>query len=92
MFVHDYTDMTMSYVMSSSVGSQNLAQAFVTEGLLPKPMGVALRPLVYLPAVNNLFSFRTYNNAGFNVSGFNTYSSYSMTAPWVNYNDLIFNT
>lgn len=42
LFVFDYQDMRMSYFINSSIGSPDLIQLFITEGLLPKPMAVQL--------------------------------------------------
>lgn len=52
--VFDYQNMRMSYLINSSIGSQELVQLFVTEGLLPKPMGVQLAAPIYS---NNLKFF-----------------------------------
>ena len=62
-FVFDYRNMRMSYLISSTIGSQNLVQLFVTEGLLPRPMGVQLSVTVYAPIINSFFGFITYDNA-----------------------------
>lgn len=45
--VFDYQNMQMNYLISSTLGSQDLIQLFVTEGLLPKPMGVQLAAVIY---------------------------------------------
>lgn len=50
-FVFDHKNMRMSYLINSSLGSQNLIQLFVTEGLLPKPMGVQLAAPIVAPAL-----------------------------------------
>lgn len=90
LFVFDGADMQISYFMSSMVGSQDLAQLFVTEGILPKPMGVELASLIYLPIVTGLFGFRTYeSDGGPNISPFNTYADYQMDRPWLSYKDTI---
>lgn len=47
LFVFDYKDMRMSYLVNSTVGSQNLVELFITENLLPKPMGVQLSAPIY---------------------------------------------
>jgi hypothetical protein len=47
LFVFDHKEMRMSYYINSSVGSQNLIELFITEGLLPKPMGVQLAAPIY---------------------------------------------
>lgn len=89
LFVFDYKNMHMSYLMDSSVGSQDLAELFVTEGLLPKPMGVQLAALIYHHPVDKFFGFRTYSAASTKNKPFNTYSSYDMDAPWLSYADAV---
>lgn len=88
--VFDYKDMRMSYLVSSVVGSIDLVQLFVTEGLLPKPMGVALALVIYAPVITTFFGFRTYELPAFNASPFNTYTTYHMDYPWLSYADAVF--
>lgn len=80
--------MHLTYLVSSLVGSQELMQVYLTEGLLPKPMGVGVN-LIYLPVVTMLFGFRTYEAEGVNVSPFNTYEDYQTDWPWLAYEDVI---
>lgn len=47
--VSDFKNMHMSYLINSSIGSQDLVQLLITEGLLPKPMGVQLATTIYTP-------------------------------------------
>jgi hypothetical protein len=47
LFVFDHKEMRMSYLINSTVGSQNLVQLFITEETLPKPMGVQLAAPIY---------------------------------------------
>lgn len=72
--VFDYQNMSMSYLISTTLGSQNLLELFVTEGLLPKPMGVSLS-VGAAPIITNFFGFQdarlalppgVINNTGFN--------------------------
>ncbi len=84
-FVFDYTNMHMSYLVDSSVGSQDLVQRLVAGGYLPKPMGVQLATTTYAPDVKNFFGFRTYDLPGFNVNPFNSYSDYQLDWPWLTY-------
>lgn len=86
--VFDYQDMTMSYLISSGVGSSNLIQLFITEGLLPKPMAVLIRIIAYAPTIN-FFQFRTYENPAVNGEPFNNYASYQTDWPWFTYADVI---
>jgi len=74
--VFDYANMHMSYLISTAVGSQDLVQLFVTEGLLPRPMGVQLAGVIYAPIINKFFGFGTYFQAAFNSEPFNRYNSY----------------
>lgn len=85
--VFDYLGMRMSYFINSSLGSLNLAELFVTEGLLPKPMGVQLGVTIYSADVNKFFGMRTYDLPPANVSPLNTYDSYNMDSPWLVYGD-----
>ena len=87
--VFDYANMQMSYLISSSIGSQNLAIALVAQGFLLAPMGVQLATTTYAPVITTFFGFRTYLLAGYNNSPFNSYSSYSLTRPWLTYTDAI---
>lgn len=47
LLVFDHKEMRMSYLINSTVGSQNLVQLFITEETLPKPMGVQLAAPIY---------------------------------------------
>lgn len=87
-YVFDHADMTMTYVISAGAVSADLVALFVTEGLLPSPMGVMTSSIIYVPTAH-LFSFRTYELANTVGSPFNTYSSYSLTAPWLSYANVI---
>ena len=87
--VFDYANMSMSYLVSSSLGSQNLVQLFVTEGLLPKPMGVQISTVIYAPIITTFFGFRTYSLPAHNSTPFNTYSSYQTNRPWLSYKNAV---
>lgn len=50
-FVFDHKNMRMSYFINSTFSSLNLVQLFITEGLLPKPMGVQLAAPIFAPAL-----------------------------------------
>lgn len=89
LFVFDFLDMRMGYFMSSAVGSLDLVQIFINEGLLPKPMGVLLSSLIYVPTLDNIFAYRTYSNQPANISGYSSYASYPTDHPWLSYSDTI---
>lgn len=87
--VFDYQNMQMSYLFSTAIGSQELVQLFITEGLLPAPMAVAVAAVIYAPIINTFFGFRTYALPGFNNSPFNSYSSYQTNRPWLSYGNAV---
>lgn len=89
--VFDHLGMRMSYFFDSDFGSSDLAQLFVRQGRLPKPMGVQLAALTYAPELDEFFGFRTYGAAAYQVEGVNFYADYNMDRPWLNYgNGLVF--
>jgi len=86
MLVFDYQNMKMTYFVSYGVGSRELIDMFLLQGLLPKPMGVQVNAIIYAPSVNNFFGFRTYEfPAPLEVSPFNTYADYQLDFPWLSY-------
>lgn len=87
--VFDFKDMTMEYFLESSIGSQQLAEVLIKQNLLPRPMGVRLKPTIYSPTIDAFFGFRTYDLAAFNVSPFNTYDVYTADTPWLSYDDAL---
>ena len=60
-FVYDSANMQMSYLITSSVGGLPLVEMFITKGLLPKPMGVTLASIIYVPN-QSLFGFSSYSS------------------------------
>lgn len=89
MLVFDYKDMSMTYYISSTVGSIDLVQLFVTEGLLPRPMAVFVNIIIYAPVIDKFFSFRTYDLPVTNGEPFNDYADYQEDWPWLSYADAI---
>ena len=86
--VFDYQNMQMSYMVSSSIGSQNLIQLVIAEGLLPKPMGVSLSSVIYAPDITRFFGFRTYALPAVNSTPFGTYTT-PVLGGWISYADAI---
>lgn len=84
--LYDYTNMRFSYVIASSIGSADLIQLILTEGLLPKPMGVQLS-VVVVPDINNLYGFRTYLSPAGKAKPFNRYGNWNFDWRWLNYTD-----
>ena len=87
----DYKDMTISYLISSSVGSQNLIQMFIIQGLLPRPMGVRIRAIIYYPIITQFFAFSSYKQAAppLATTGFNSYNAPLASSSWLSYADTL---
>jgi len=79
----------MSYLIDSNIGSQDLAELFVSKGLLPKPMGVQLTTTTVAPIIDAFFGFSDYFTlpSQNNISPFNDYYDYHMDYPWLSYED-----
>ncbi len=87
-YVFDYKNMTMSYLIDTSVGSQDLIDLFVTEHLLPKPMGVGITVIAY-PNPTSLFGLRTYAGPNNLATPLNNYTSYNNSWFVLSYQDAI---
>ena len=85
----DNQNMTMNYFVSSVVGSQELIQVIISEKLLPKPMAVQIASIIYAPVIDKFFGMRLYQLPAVNNTPFNTYQSYDLNAPWLDYRDAI---
>lgn len=87
-YVFDYRNMKMTYIISQTVGSPNLVQLVITENLLPVPMAVDITSIFYPPTAN-MFAFRTYELPDVNGEPFNSYADYHTNWPWLSYQFLI---
>lgn len=80
--VFDYSNMTMSYFISSALGSQQLVEFFINKGLLPKPMAVGLGATIYNDS-SNFFGYRTWQSPNPNAFPYNTWTDYQTTWPFL---------
>lgn len=87
--VFDYQNMQMSYLIDSSVGSQELMQMFITQNLLPRPMAVGVALVIYAPIIDSFFGFGSYTIPAYNNTPFNTYEDYQTDWPWLSYTNAI---
>lgn len=87
--VFDYANMHMSYFFNAAYGSADLAEVFVKQNLLPKPMGVRLGTLVYGANLTTMFGFRTYTRQGPSIRGFNTFADYHLDRHWLNFSNAV---
>lgn len=86
----DFKGMRMGYYLDISVGSNNLAQLVVNNGILPAPMGVQLSASIYAPDINIFYGLVTYQSpVAYNNTPLNTYEDYRLTRPWLQYSDSV---
>lgn len=69
-YVFDHGDMRINYFIDSDATSEQLAQFFIRQGSLPKPMGVQLGATTYIPSIDDYFGYTRNGHAAFNTSGF----------------------
>lgn len=86
--VFDTTLMSIYYYISTEVGSEDLIEMFITQGLLPRPMAVRIPFIIFAPNINAFFGFRTYEEPNDNATPFNTYDDYDTSTHWLSYHDV----
>lgn len=69
-FVFDHLGMRINYFFDSDAISTQLAEFFVMSGRLPKPIGVQLGAIVFLPSIDDYFGYTRNTHAAYNTSGF----------------------
>jgi hypothetical protein len=87
--VFDYANMHISYLLNTAAVSEQLAQIFIKQNLLPKPLGVALSNVVYLTDTVNYFSMHDAASPTVGSKGFNTATSIDSASHWIDANDTI---
>ncbi len=88
--IFDTQLMKIFYYISSNVGSQELIQMFITQKIIPKPMGVKISVILYVPDVTAFFGFQNYSGVlNPNVKPFNSYHDYHSDWKWLSYHDAI---
>lgn len=88
-FVFDYANMNMSYLIDTVIGSQDLIDLFVTQNLLPKPMGVGIS-VIADDVINLYFGYVTYDApTQVNSTPFNNYDTYDTSWRWVSYSNAV---
>lgn len=87
--VYDYQNMTMDYWINSDDISLTLAEVFIRNGLLLKPMGVQLKATIYAPFGSKFFGFDRFGASQGDHVGFNTYSDFDTTKKWLTGNNLL---
>lgn len=85
MLVFDYQTMRLSYLVNSAIGSRDLLEMAIVQGLLPKPMGVQLSTTIFNDVIDTFFGYGTYEIPAYNNSPYNTYEDYEMDRPYLDY-------
>lgn len=86
MRVFDYQNMHMSYYVSTTLGSRDLIEMFITQGLLPRPMGVQVASIIFTPTLTGFFGMVSYEiPMNPDISPFNTYEDYQTDYPVMDY-------
>jgi len=83
--VFDYKNMQMDYFFESTFGSDQLAEFFVKQKRLPKPMGVQLGSLIKAPFTTEFLGFRTYDFPAFHSTPLNDYAGGFVSGPTMTY-------
>jgi Protein of unknown function (DUF2612) len=87
--VTDNKNMTLSYVLSATLGSPDLFTYLIQENLIPAPMGVAVNVIFVPPGAKDLFGFCTYDSLNPSAKPFNTYDDFNETWFFLTYDDAI---
>ena len=88
-FVVDYANMRLGYLIDSDAGSINFVFIAIQNNLLPKPMAVGIGGIIYAPDVTIFFGFEAYAGVNPNNKPLNTYSVYNSSWRFLKYSDLI---
>jgi hypothetical protein len=84
-FVSDNQAMGLNYLVIETIGTPDLLEVLVNGDYFPRPMGVQVS-ITTIPEIDGLlFGFRTYDDAGDNISPFNSYGLYNLEYPWLSY-------
>ena len=87
--VFDYANMHMDYFFDTAFGTNQLAEFFVLQKRLPKPMGVQLGALIFAPLTTHFWAYRTYDFPAYNGTPYNTYTTGFVSGPPLLYTDAI---
>jgi len=93
-FIHEFFDgtiqvfdlwhMHMSFYYLEKIGDNVVAEFFIKAGMMPRPVGVAMAPLIYNYPAQVFFSFMSYDqDTTEDGSGFNDYTGGFVDGPWL---------
>lgn len=84
----DYENMRIGYFIDSDSVSRQLAEFFIKQGSLPKPMGVAMSSLLRRDSIDGVFGFSSADLPAFNTSGFSSSAGWVGNG-WLSYGDFV---
>lgn len=83
--VYDHRDMNLTYYVNTSIiKSDDMANAFLSGGLLPFPMGVG-GPVIFNDRLDFFFGYSDYKRQDYKNSPYNTYEDYHVNWPYMTY-------
>lgn len=69
-YVFDHLGMRINYFVDSDAITPQLAEFFIMQGRLPRPIGVQMGVVVYIPTIDDFFGYTRNTHAAFNTSGY----------------------
>jgi hypothetical protein len=87
--VFDTKNMSLNYYIATALGSFDLIEMVITQGVIPRPMAVNIPFVLFSPIIDNFFGFRTVDSPNLDVSPFNTISNYDLDTHWLSVHDFI---
>lgn len=87
--VYDNKNMTMTFFISTTVGTSDVLQLLITQGRLPVPMAVRATVFLIPVVLEKLFAFQDVRNVTPPVGhGFTTAQAYDATGHWLSTTDV----
>lgn len=83
--VYDHMDMNLTYYVNTAIiESDDMANAFLSGGLLPFPMGVG-GPVIFHDRLDWFFGYSDYRRQDYRNSPYNEWTDYRVNRPYMSY-------
>ena len=83
--VYDHMDMNITYYVNTSIiQSDEMANAFLSGGLLPFPMAVG-GSVIFNDRLDDFFGYQDYSRQDYRNSPYNEWADYNMSWPYMSY-------
>jgi len=90
--VYDHKDMSISFLVNSTVVNADLIKMLFSKDLMPYPMGVTRSYITYVPQMTNIFGFLTNTSdttSQTDIAGFNSNVDYDSTSYFLSETDAL---